>query len=827
VSGVTISGSGSTGGAGPNGGSGPNGSTVASGEAQIYGAASGNTVYGIQVIASGGVDSGSEVTSGGVEIVSSGGSAIGVQIDSGGVLSADPAASLSQIDIQSGGSIDLYGLGFSAGEQVTVGSGGVLTVTSVDGVTPIETLQLSAVDAGDVFQIGSDGQGGSLIVNEGLPIVMLSGSTVSGASVGAGSALAVSGTLVSATVSSGGVAQIQSGGVASGTEIGSGGTQVVNGGGVASDTVVTDGGTQVVGAGGTASASIITSGGVQAIASGGTASASVISEGGTQAIGSGGTASGSIISSGGTELVQSGGQTVGAFVAAGGTEAVLPGGTMLSGSVDGATDGTVNVSGGTTISNVLLSGSIENVLSGGLASATLIDSGGSQFIESGGTASGTVISGGGLEIVGSGGSDNGVTVDSGGTLVLDGGSVSGALLEQGAQLDLSGVSYASADQVTVSGGILTVTDGGNTLATINVAGDYNGAAYTVSDDGAGGTLVTEAICYLRGTRILTPTGERLVESLAIGDAVVTRFGGIQAIRWIGRQTYAAEAIREDREQIPVHLRPGSLGDRLPVRDLYVSPGHSMLVNGTLILAKSLVNGVTITQDWMPGTVDYYQLDLGTHDCVIAEGTWSETFADGEGLRDRFHNAEEFHAMFPEYRPPESLVALCAPRPLSGPALGARLQPIVARATAGCTPGPLKGFVDRVTGEWKIEGWAQDTDHPELPVLLEVLLEGRVIGTVLACDFRADLLKAKLGQGRCSFVFESPIKLRPDRLASLQVRRVSDKAGLPISSAMRAGLATAVKPATPGAETVEAWGTPVRGRAVGSRSPRTQDLPITG
>jgi hypothetical protein len=40
----------------------------------------------------------------------------------------------------------------------------------------------------------------------------------------------------------------------------------------------------------------------------------------------------------------------------------------------------------------------------------------------------------------------------------------------------------------------------------------------------------------------------------------------------------------------------------------------------------------------------------------------------------------------------------------------------------------------VRGEWKLDGWAHDEAHPELPVLLEILLEGKVIGTALAMVF---------------------------------------------------------------------------------------------
>jgi hypothetical protein len=318
-------------------------------------------------------------------------------------------------------------------------------------------------------------------------------------------------------------------------------------------------------------------------------------------------------------------------------------------------------------------------------------------------------------------------------------------------------------------------------------------ADTHSGNGSVTITYEPAICYLAGTRILTPTGEVRVEALARGDRVVTRFGGIQRIKWIGRQSYRAAALRDRREHIPVHIRPGALGDGLPARDLFVSPGHSMLIDGTLVLARSLVNGITITtitQSECPERIEYFQLDLGGHDCVIAEGTWSETYADWEEGRQCFHNAAQFHALFPDHHAPEEPI-LCAPRPERGAALDAVLRTIVARAARDTTPGPLRGYIDEVRGDWKLCGWAHDAQHPELPVLLEILLEGRVIGSVLACDFRGDLLKAGLGQGRCSFTFVSPVKLRASLLSTLQIRRAID--GAPIAPS-RAFLDAGLEPA---------------------------------
>ena len=306
------------------------------------------------------------------------------------------------------------------------------------------------------------------------------------------------------------------------------------------------------------------------------------------------------------------------------------------------------------------------------------------------------------------------------------------------------------------------------------------------ENSGNGSVMLELLCYLRGTHILTPTGEAFVEDLRIGDVVITRFGGIQPIKWIGRQTFDARFVKDNREHLPVCIRGGALGAHLPARDLYVSPGHSMLLDGKLVLAASLVNGLTITQDWSPPVIDYFQIELEAHDCVIAEGTWSETYADGPGLRDCFHNAAEFAALYPNHAPPSEL-ALCAPRPERGPKLAAALLPVVARAHTSLTPGPLRGSIDTVRAPFSIDCWAQDTNHPRLPVTLEVLLGDDVIATVLACDYRPDLDQAGIANGRAAAFITAPVRLHPEQLKTLRIRRASDHAELLIVPECRASV----------------------------------------
>jgi hypothetical protein len=88
-------------------------------------------------------------------------------------------------------------------------------------------------------------------------------------------------------------------------------------------------------------------------------------------------------------------------------------------------------------------------------------------------------------------------------------------------------------------------------------------------------------------------------------------------------------------------------------------------------------------------------------------------------------------------------------------------------------GNLLGFVDRVTPH-VIEGWAQNADHPEAPVCLDIYAGGRLIGQVLANGYREDLQHAGMGSGSHSFAFTPPpgLALLPE---AVEVRRSLDGA----------------------------------------------------
>jgi hypothetical protein len=167
-------------------------------------------------------------------------------------------------------------------------------------------------------------------------------------------------------------------------------------------------------------------------------------------------------------------------------------------------------------------------------------------------------------------------------------------------------------------------------------------------------------CFTSGTLIKTVEGERRVETLAVGDRVLTRDNGFQEIRWIGQRHFSHEALLETRSLAPILIPAGSLGIGLPARDLVLSPEHRVLVGNAwtqlmfaedevLIPAKTLRSFPNVQRIIPEEGISYVNFLFRSHELVQSDGLWTESFQPGEEILDDEDRAArlEVFRIFPE------------------------------------------------------------------------------------------------------------------------------------------------------------------------------------
>ena len=164
-------------------------------------------------------------------------------------------------------------------------------------------------------------------------------------------------------------------------------------------------------------------------------------------------------------------------------------------------------------------------------------------------------------------------------------------------------------------------------------------------------MTTVPPCFLRGTRIATPDGERAIESLRIGDRVILADDGVAPLKWMGVRRFRAGFFRWPEGLRPVLVKRGALGRGLPRRDLYLSPNHALLIDGVLVEAHLLVNGTSILRfDPGPGAaIEFFNPEIAGHGAVVAEGAAAETYLD-RGNREAFGNFAEYHRLYGKATP---------------------------------------------------------------------------------------------------------------------------------------------------------------------------------
>lgn len=180
-----------------------------------------------------------------------------------------------------------------------------------------------------------------------------------------------------------------------------------------------------------------------------------------------------------------------------------------------------------------------------------------------------------------------------------------------------------------------------------------GYALLKVEDAPAEAQLSDLLCvsFARGTMITRADGsQRPIESLALGERVLTRDHGPQPVRWIGRAT-----LRGVGAFAPVMITKGALGN---AGDLVVSQHHRMFLYQrkrragvataeVLVQAKHLVNDETVFLR-VGGFVDYFSLVFDRHEIIYAEGIPAESLMVNEATLSRLppELAADVKARFP-------------------------------------------------------------------------------------------------------------------------------------------------------------------------------------
>jgi len=197
---------------------------------------------------------------------------------------------------------------------------------------------------------------------------------------------------------------------------------------------------------------------------------------------------------------------------------------------------------------------------------------------------------------------------------------------------------------------------------ITTDSDFETTSFTYqveSTDGSGTVLETDVgfvtvetiPCFVAGTLIRTPDGDKPVEQLQADDMVITHDDGAQPVRWAGQRTVPAIG-----NMAPIRIRENTFGEH---GTLMLSPQHRVLIRDTmaellfgegevLVAAKDLVNDRSV-RTIEGGDVTYVHLLFDKHQVVYSEGLATESFLPGPQTTKAFEQdiIDEICAVFPE------------------------------------------------------------------------------------------------------------------------------------------------------------------------------------
>lgn len=140
-------------------------------------------------------------------------------------------------------------------------------------------------------------------------------------------------------------------------------------------------------------------------------------------------------------------------------------------------------------------------------------------------------------------------------------------------------------------------------------------------------------CFLAGSMIQTPEGDRAVEDIRIDDdiSVFDWRNNAQVTRtaaWVGSRKVVVRPDRSDDETgYPVRILKDAISDGLPYKDMLITAEHCLFFEKSFIPARMLVNGTSIFYDKTISSYTYYHIETNPHSVIRADGMLTESYLD--------------------------------------------------------------------------------------------------------------------------------------------------------------------------------------------------------
>ena len=285
----------------------------------------------------------------------------------------------------------------------------------------------------------------------------------------------------------------------------------------------------------------------------------------------------------------------------------------------------------------------------------------------GGDGNDTIWGGAGNDIISGGAGSDTISTGAGSDIVqLTTGDGADRITDFDMTLDAGGL---TTDQLVS----VDLVDGdGNPINVWDVAVSDDGSGNALLTFPSGDTLVLEGVapaqldtaaelysigipCFVSGTRIMTPSGARAIETLKVGDTITTVDRGPLPLLWHGQRHVPHSILKQSPELLPIVIRDGTLGNR---GDLLVSRQHGLVLPDphdsgdsrifarAVHLLKSGDNRIRVAKGCRD--VTYHHLLLPYHAVVLANGAPSESLYPGAQALSGFDRAAkaELFGLFP-------------------------------------------------------------------------------------------------------------------------------------------------------------------------------------